>query len=153
MSTLWQNIQYKMLKSGSRANLLIGINVLIFLLVYIPATIEQLYRGFGNSIILAYTDEYLKMPAYLPKLLTRFWTPLTYMFMHAGFFHILFNMLWLYWMGQIFEEYLGNKRTIGLYILGGLTGALFFIGAYNIFPAFSGYIAGSTIVGASAGGM
>lgn len=151
MSTLWQNIQYKMLKSGSRVNLLIGINVLVFLLVFIPATIEQLYRGFGNSVILTYTDEYLKMPAYLPKLLTRFWTPLTYMFMHAGFFHILFNMLWLYWMGQIFEEYLGNKRIIGLYILGGLSGALFFIGAYNIFPAFSGYVAGSTIVGASAG--
>ena len=31
MSTLWQNIQYKMLKSGSRVNLLIGINVIVFL--------------------------------------------------------------------------------------------------------------------------
>jgi len=153
MSTLWQNIQYKMLKSGSRVNLLIGINVFVFLAVYIPAIFEQLFRGFGNSIILAYADEYLNLPAYFPRLLNHFWTPLTYMFMHAGFFHILFNMLWLYWMGQIFEEYLGNKRTIGLYILGGLTGALFFVLAYNFLPAFSDVVTGSTVVGASASVM
>jgi membrane associated rhomboid family serine protease len=127
--------------------------VFVFLAVYIPAIFEQLFRGFGNSIILAYADEYLNLPAYLPRLLDHFWTPVTYMFMHAGFFHILFNMLWLYWMGQIFEEYLGNKRTIGLYILGGLTGALFFVLAYNFLPAFSGVVAGSTVVGASASVM
>lgn len=73
--------------------------------------------------------------------------------MHAGFFHILFNMLWLYWMGQIFEEYLGNKRTIGLYLLGGLSGALFFVLAYNFLPAFAGVVSGSTVVGASASVM
>jgi membrane associated rhomboid family serine protease len=142
-----------MLKSGSRVNLLIGINVLVFLVVYIPAIFEQLFRGFGNSVILAYADEYINLPAYFPKLLSHFWTPLTYMFMHAGFFHILFNMLWLYWMGQIFEEYLGNKRTIGLYILGGLSGALFFLLAYNFLPAFSGVVVGSSVVGASASVM
>lgn len=153
MSTLWQTIQYKMLKSGSRVNLLIGINVFVFLAVNIPAIIEQLFVGFGNSAIIAYSNDYLLLPSYLPKLLTRFWTPFTYMFMHAGIFHILFNMLWLYWLGQIFEEYLGNKRTIGLYILGGLSGALFFILAYNFLPAFAGAVDGSTVVGASAGVM
>jgi membrane associated rhomboid family serine protease len=153
MSTLWQTIQYKMLKSGSRVNLLIGINVFVYLAVNIPAIIEQLFVGFGNSAIIAYSNDYLLLPSYLPKLLTRFWTPFTYMFMHAGIFHILFNMLWLYWLGQIFEEYLGHKRTIGLYILGGLSGALFFILAYNFLPAFAGAVDGSTVVGASAGVM
>jgi membrane associated rhomboid family serine protease len=153
MSTLWQTIQYKMLKSGSRVNLLIGINVFVYLAVNIPAIIEQLFTGFGNSAIIAYSNDYLLLPSYLPKLLTRFWTPFTYMFMHAGIFHILFNMLWLYWLGQIFEEYLGHKRTIGLYILGGLSGALFFILAYNFLPAFAGAVDGSTVVGASAGVM
>jgi hypothetical protein len=56
-------------------------------------------------------------------------------------------------MGQIFEEYLGNKRTIGLYILGGLAGALFFVAAYNIFPFFADAVVGSTVVGASASVM
>lgn len=151
MSTLWQNIQYKVLKSGSRVNLLIGINVLVFLIVNIASVVDRLL--FQSQLVDYYSAEFLLMPSYLPKLLTHFWTPITYMFMHAGFFHILFNMLWLYWMGQIFEEYLGTKRTIGLYILGGLSGALFFVAAYNIFPYFALAVNGSTVVGASASVM
>ncbi|WP_121808691.1 rhomboid family protein [Mucilaginibacter kameinonensis] len=155
MSTLWQNIQYKMLRSGNRLNLLIGINVIVYLAINIPAVLEQLFRGFGNSSIYLFADKYLKLSAYLPNILVHFWTPVTYMFMHASIFHILFNMLWLYWMGQIFEEYLGNKRTIGLYLMGGLAGALFYVAALNLLPAFTSLNAaqGSSIVGASAGVM
>ncbi|WP_374950788.1 rhomboid family intramembrane serine protease [Mucilaginibacter sp.] len=155
MSTLWQNIQYKIQQSGSKISLLIGINVIVFLLINATAIVEQLFSGFGNSAILYFTNDYLLLPASLPKLLTRFWTPITYMFMHAGIFHILFNMLWLYWMGQIFEEYLGNKRTIGLYIFGGLAGGLLFVACYNLLPAFTNVNAAatSTIVGASASVM
>ncbi|QEM13897.1 rhomboid family protein [Mucilaginibacter rubeus] len=155
MSTLWQNIQYKMLRSGNRLNLLIGINVIVYLAINIPAVLEQLFRGFGNSSIYLFADKYLKLSAYLPNILIHFWTPVTYMFMHASIFHILFNMLWLYWMGQIFEEYLGNKRTIGLYLMGGLAGALFYVAALNLLPAFTSLNAAqvSSIVGASAGVM
>jgi uncharacterized membrane protein len=58
-------------------------------------------------------------------------------------------------MGQIFEEYLGNKRTIGLYIMGGLSGALFYLLAYNFIPAFTRIHAAESalIVGASASVM
>ena len=147
----WQSIQYKILRSGSRINLLIGINVLVFLLVNVTSIMGKLL--FNSGMIEYYSNEYLRLPSFLPKLLNHFWTPITYMFMHAGIFHILFNMLWLYWLGQIFEEYLGNKRTIGLYILGGLTGALFFVAAYNIFPFFTTAVTDSTVVGASASVM
>ncbi|MBS1532835.1 MAG: rhomboid family intramembrane serine protease [Bacteroidetes bacterium] len=153
MSTLWKDIKFKMLHSGSRVMLLVWINIIVFLVIFVPATIEQLFSGFGRpSVITTEVYEYLSLPSYLPKLLHRPWTPFTYMFIHAGIFHILFNMLWLYWMGQIFEEYLGNKRTVGLYILGGLSGAFFFVAAYNIFPYFShtDLVALSTNVGASA---
>ncbi|MES2268253.1 MAG: rhomboid family intramembrane serine protease [Bacteroidota bacterium] len=153
--TLWQEIQYKMIRSGNKIGLLIGINIIVFLLINVTAVIEQLFRGFGNSLILAYTNEFLLLSAHLPKLAYRFWTPFTYMFMHGGVFHILFNMLWLYWMGQIFEEYLGNKRTIGLYLLGGLTGGLLFVACYNLIPAFTSInaAAGPPLVGASASVM
>jgi membrane associated rhomboid family serine protease len=135
MSTLWQDIQYKMLRSGSRLNLLIGINIIVYLLINIPATLETLF--FHSSNITLLTNEYLLLPAYLPKLLTHFWTPITYMFMHAGIFHILFNMLWFYWFGQIFEEYLGKNRTLGLYLMGGLAGALFFVAGFNLLPLYT----------------
>jgi membrane associated rhomboid family serine protease len=155
MSTLWKDIQYKLLKSGNKLSLLIGINVIVYLGINAVAVIEQLFNGFGNSVVLAYTNEYLLLPADLPKLLHRFWTPFTYMFMHASVLHILFNMLWLYWMGQIFEEYLGNKRTIGLYLFGGLAGGLLYVACYNLIPAFTSInaAANSVVVGASASVM
>ncbi|TFF38441.1 rhomboid family intramembrane serine protease [Mucilaginibacter psychrotolerans] len=155
MNTLWRDIQYKLLKSGNKLTLLIGINVIVYLGINVPAIIEQLFRGFGNSAIIALSEKYLLLPADLHTLLFRFWTPFTYMFMHAGVLHILFNMLWLYWFGQIFEEFVGNKRTIGLYLLGGLTGGFLFVAAYNIFPAFTSMnaAAGGVIVGASASVM
>ncbi|MEO7211943.1 rhomboid family intramembrane serine protease [Mucilaginibacter sp.] len=155
MNTLWRDIQYKLLKSGNKLTLLIGINVIVYLGINVPAILEQLFREFGHSAIIEFTNKYLLLPADLHTLLYRFWTPFTYMFMHAGPLHILFNMLWLYWFGQIFEEYLGNKRTIGLYLLGGLTGGILFVAAYNIFPAFTSMnaAAGGVIVGASASVM
>jgi len=153
MSTLWQNIQYKVLRSGSKLNLLIGINIVVFLLVNVADILAKFL--FNTPAVSYYTNEYLLLPAYLPKLLTRFWTPLTYMFMHAGIWHILFNMLWFYWFGQIFEEYLGKKRTLGLYIMGGLAGAFLYVFSYNVFPIFTHVHAaeGSTLVGASASVM
>jgi membrane associated rhomboid family serine protease len=152
MSTLWQNIQYKVLRSGSKLNLLIGINIAVFLLINIPATIEGLFH---SNVIADFSDEYLRLPSYLPKLLTHFWTPITYMFMHANIWHILFNMLWFYWFGQIFEEYLGKKRTLGLYFMGGLAGAFIFVFSYNVFPFFihNDLVRGSSLIGASASVM
>jgi membrane associated rhomboid family serine protease len=153
MNTLWQDIRIKMLHSGSRLGLLIGINIIIFLAINIPGVLTWVFTG--HNLVSGYAFDYLALPAYLPKLLSRFWTPFTYMLMHDGILHIFFNMLWLYWIGQIFEEYLGNKRTIGLYIFGGLTGALFFVLAYNYLPVFanSGAAEGTTVVGASASVM
>ena len=125
----------------------------MFLLINVTSVFEQYI--FRSNLIDVYSAEYLQLTAFLPKLAYRFWTPVTYMFMHDGIFHILFNMLWLYWFGQIFEEYLGNKRTIGLYFLGGLAGAVFFIASFNIFPFFTHNNAaiGTALVGASASVM
>ncbi|WP_158828702.1 rhomboid family protein [Mucilaginibacter lacusdianchii] len=147
MSTLWQDLRYKMLQSGSKLNLLIGINVLAFLVINIPATILGLA---GNDFLKGFTQTYLALPAHLPQLASHFWTPLTYMFMHADVFHILFNMLWLFWMGQLFEEYLGKNRLVSVYLMGGLAGAALYILAFNTLPVFAGALPFITVVGASA---
>src|SRR5580698_1265008 len=107
MNTLWKEIRYKMLHSGSKIGLLIGINIIVYVGINVPGVIERLFTG--HSLIIYYSEEYLLLPANLSKLGARFWTPITYMFMHDGPLHIIFNMLWLYWIGLIFEEYLGNK--------------------------------------------
>ena len=75
---------------------------------------------------------------------------ITYMFMHAGLLHILFNMLWLYWFGSLFLHFFSAKHLRGLYILGGILGGLLYMVAYNVFPLFNQEVAVSTLVGASA---
>jgi membrane associated rhomboid family serine protease len=153
MNAFWQNIANKTLRSTSKLYLLIAINVAVFLAINIPTVIEQLFLQ--TDLFKSYTFDYLALPSYLPKLLVRFWTPVTYQFMHASILHILFNMLWLFWMGRIFEEFLGSKRTIGVYLLGGLFGAAFFVISFNTFPAFtqSKLYMVSSAVGASASVM
>ena len=74
----------------------------------------------------------------------------TYMFMHAGFLHILFNMLWLYWFGALFLYFFSGKHLRGLYIVGGICGGLLYMISYNVFPYFRPMTAYSTMVGASA---
>jgi len=70
------------------------------------------------------------------------------MFLHYEFSHILFNLLWLYWMGRLFAEYMGEKRLIYTYIIGGFCGGLLFVLIYGVaFPQ------PNLLLGASAGIM
>ncbi len=78
------------------------------------------------------------------------WTLLTYMFLHIDFMHILFNMLWLWWFGAIFIQYLSQKQLLGTYLFGGLAGAFLYIAAFNFFPVFSLARESAIALGASA---
>ena len=96
---------------------------------------------------------YLQLPASPELLLFRPWTLFTYMFTHFDFLHILFNMLWLYWFGGLFLNFFNERQLGGLYILGGLAGAILFVLAYNIFPYFQNVASFSYLMGASASVM
>ena len=78
------------------------------------------------------------MPSESYEFITHPWTLLTYMFVHYDVWHILFNMLWLYWFGQIFLMAFGEKQMVGLYLWGGIAGGLLYLLAYNLFPYFEG---------------
>jgi len=67
------------------------------------------------------------------------WQPLTYMFVHGGFFHLLFNMFMLWMFGSEIERLWGSAEFLRYYVICGLgAAALSFLGFYN-----------STVVGAS----
>lgn len=57
-------------------------------------------------------------------ILQRPWTAITYMFLHGGFMHLLFNMIALFFFGPRLEARLGSKKFLWLYFLSGITGAL-----------------------------
>lgn len=95
--------------------------------------------------------QWLMLPAAIPEFLTRPWTLFTYFFLHERFFHILFNLLFLYWFGKIIKEFLGGSKVVNLYILGGLAGGVFYIIIYNTIPFFAERVDSSMMLGASAG--
>lgn len=81
----------------------------------------------------AFVLQYLELPAWTLQFVKQPWSLLTYMFMHAGILHLLFNMLWLYWFGQMFLSLFSAKHFRGLYLLGGICGGLLYMIAYNVF--------------------
>ncbi|OFY62228.1 MAG: rhomboid family intramembrane serine protease, partial [Bacteroidetes bacterium RBG_13_43_22] len=93
------------------------------------------------------------VPSSLRALLVKPWTLITYMFTHKDIWHILFNMLWLYWFGRIFLEYLDQRKLTAVYLVGGICGAVLYILSFNIFPVFKGVINESVAIGASASVM
>lgn len=126
---------------------LIIVNVCVFLFLAI-LSITKLFDVDITDLVISK----IAVPARLELLATHFWTPLTYMFVHEGFLHILFNMLMLYWFGQIFLSYFNPKSLGSLYVLGGLAGAALFILAFNTIPMFI-RMNGAPMVGASASVM
>ena len=131
-------------RQGNSLIKLIYINAAFFVLIKLTIIILLLFNISGNFIV-----SYLAVPADLTQLLHRVWTPITYMFFHEGFFHIFFNMIGLYWFGRIFLLFFSEKQLVGLYLLGGLIAALFYVVAFNIFPYYSPLTHESLLLGAS----
>ena len=125
---------------------LIWLNVLVFASLILLKFILKFSSAIGYYPMVM---TQVQISSALPVLLRHPWTLLTYAFTHEEFFHILFNMLNLYWFGQLVREYLGDRRLVSIYILGALAGAVLFLLTYNFVPAFQQGL-GTPMVGASA---
>ncbi len=150
MSSILNDLKLMFFKRDLMMRLIL-INVIVFvfalvvnvfcLLLQLPNPVEYIIR------------EFLMLPSNLKTLAYTPWSIITYMFLHSGIFHILFNMLVLYWFGNIYQEYLGKQKFIYTYFLSGIFGGLFYVLCYNIFPYFSSSVESSKALGASAAVM
>ncbi|SEF65599.1 rhomboid family protein [Parabacteroides chinchillae] len=147
MDGIFTNLK-RTFQSGNILVKLIYINIGLFVVIRLASVLFMLFN-IGNTSFL----QYLQMPSSPELLLYRPWTIITYMFTHFDFLHILFNMLWLYWFGGLFLNFFSERQLGGLYVLGGIAGAIFFMIAYNIFPYFQTVAATSYLMGASASVM
>lgn len=146
---IWDDIR-NTFRRGNTLTKLIYINIGVFLVITIAAIFSFLL---SNDRIVAAVLGLFSVPADLNSLVRKPWTIITYMFTHKELLHILFNMLWLYWFGKIFLEYLDQRKLVAVYLLGGISGAIVYIASFNIFPAFTGMISSSVAIGASASVM
>ena len=78
----------------------------------------------------------VSLPSSLDLIIQRPWSLITYFFLHIEIFHLIFNMMFLYWFGTIIQDFIGNKRLVQLFFYGGLAGAAAFILAMNTVSFF-----------------
>ncbi len=131
-------------QTGNTITRLIIVNVAIFLAIILMKLVLMITGGFGSndglfeSIVQnLFLSQDVLWDAKHP------WVLFTHMFTHIGLFHMLFNMLVLYWFGRIAGDLLGDHRMLPLYLYSGLTGALIYLLSAPLFYE------GSTLHGAS----
>lgn len=146
MAAIFDTLKYKY-KTGNVMTRLIIINTAVFVILNIINVIFKLFNINSFELI-----ELLGIPSDIPSMLNQAWSLVTYMFVHMEFLHLLFNMLWLYWFGQIFLQYFPGRSLGSLYLLGGLAGALLYVIAFNTIPYYIG-MGNGWMIGASASVM
>ncbi len=124
---------------------IVVINVAVFLVLNI-ISIVMIFAGEESGRFIV--EQWVAMPGNFGRLARHAWTPLSYMFSQIEPLHLIFNMLWLYWFGIVFQLLSTPKRMIGLYLLGGLGGAALYLLAVNTIPYFAGH--GGLLIGSSA---
>lgn len=121
---------------GSIVNRIIIINIAIYLfviLLYIGFRIafgENYQAVFGNFM------NWFSIPNNIITFIKQPWSLFTHMWLHnpSSFFHLLFNMIFLYVFGEIFLLFLKPKQLLSVYFLGGLAGVVFYMAFSYILP-------------------
>ena len=121
MNGIFSDIKTTFRQRDNALHQLILINVIVFATMIILSVVLQLT---DNGHLFASLRNYIALPSNPLTFLTRPWTIITYFFTHEGWLHIIFNMLILYWFGILIREYLGDRKLVSLYILGGAGGRL-----------------------------
>lgn len=139
MSGIFQELKQNYRTGGAHIRLLY-VNGFIFLVI----SLAFLFSGQPDYFR---PDYWFSLPSVPEMVLIKPWTLITYMFYHRDIFHILFNMLNLFWFGKIFLLYFDEKKLVTLYFLGGIAGGIFYLLFTNLFPGLFGH---GILMGASA---
>lgn len=135
MNGFLDDFKYAWQRPNNALAQLIIINILIFVVL---AILKVFSTWFSFEPVFVLIFDQFTLPGQFSDFLMRPWTLITYSFTHSlsYIFHILFNMLVLYWFGRVFVDFIGSQRLINLYVLGALAGGLIFLFAYNVLPFY-----------------
>ena len=111
------NILYRIIFINVAIFVILGIWFVILRLFTPGVSLDGLRAVFSERVL-----KYLMVPSLPGELLYKPWTVITYMFTHFNIWHILFNMLMLYWFGRIFMQYLTERQFLSTYLVGGQPG-------------------------------
>lgn len=133
-------------KQGTIVDQLIYATVAVFILVFVVNTMGYLFNSPGNPLV-----SWFILPASFDEFIYKPWTLISYGFFHVDFLHLLFNLIALHYIGNLFINYFTQKQFLQFFLLGTIFGGLLFLLSYNVFPAFANDVNNSVLLGASAG--
>ena len=114
-------------RSGDIVTRLVFINCAVFL-VMLLLDINFTLFSFGEDRYAYIVCNYPWSPYLLAR---RPWSIVTSLFASWGLWHLIFNMIILYWLGNVFMRYFTSNNLRGLYILGGIAGMVVFTGTFS----------------------
>jgi len=140
MASILDDLKYTWRKPNSLLARFILINVFVFVFVNIVRIFmpEGYFWPFFQNLAMPtslYMDGFGSMGDLSP-FIYKPWTFFTAFFTHEGFGHILYNMLALYWFGMLVRDFMGDRKLLSLYFLGGIAGSLSMLILYNLVPSF-----------------
>ncbi len=125
--SIWDDVKREF-QYGNMVTRIIVVNIAIWIVINIAKLILRIPTEDATIY-----DDFLRFFSMSPDwkfILMHPWVPITSIFLHESFGHILWNMLAFYWFGRIVGDLLGNHRVLPLYLLGGLAGGIiYFIAA------------------------
>jgi membrane associated rhomboid family serine protease len=142
---LKDKLKYSLSVMGQLQKLIV-INIIFFILPLLLNTFLWLFELKDISIL-----DYFVVEADLMSLIFKPWSLITYGFLHGSFSHLFWNMIMLFYFGNILVNYFGDKRFLNVFFNGILFGGIIYIISYNLFPVFTGM--SSKMIGSSAGVM
>ena len=104
---IWTDIK-RTFREGSVLTRLIYINLGVFLIIKLIGLLFFLVSQYSPLVV------WLSVPSDLGMLIRQPWTPFTYMFLHEGFLHLLFNILGLYWFGKLFLYHFEGEKLLSV---------------------------------------
>lgn len=119
---------------------IITVNVIVFALDVIFTSLFRL------NIV-----KYFVIPSGFDDFIWQPWSLLTYGFLHSGLFHLLFNMLFLFYLSRTASNLFRTKMVLNIYLLGIISGGLAYLAVSNIIPGNFFGTRNGIMVGASAG--
>ena len=142
---LKDKLKYSLSVMGQLQKLIV-VNIIFFIIPLLLNTFLWLFELKDISII-----DYFVVEADLMSLIFKPWSLITYGFLHGSFSHLFWNMIMLFYFGNILVNYFGDKRLLNVFFNGILFGGIIYIISYNLFPVFAGV--SSKMIGSSAGVM
>ncbi len=137
LRSIWEDVKREF-GYGNMVTRIVIVNVAVFFLIHLVNLILFIGNGAKPSPLFEQVVNFFCMSSDWKFFLTHPWGIFTSMFLHESFWHLLWNMLYMYWFGRIVGDFIGNQRVLPIYLAGGIVGGILFFITANLLPYGAG---------------